>query len=248
MLAVIPFLWRPECEEPLRATVELALKLPKTVAGLCIRIVGCGGDVFYKTSVKRSGTLVTTSITLVIRASAHTLRHLPKACKQPETAYVHKTVYLSIGSNLGDRAANVTTAIEHLGQFGDVKAVSSFYETEPVDYAAQPWFVNCAVALDTELMPRQFLSRLQSIEQTMGRRRTHSKGPRLIDLDILLFGNTVMNLPNLIIPHPEMHERRFVLEPLAEIAADVRHPIFRKTIRQLRDDLPPAQKVKRLST
>lgn len=160
---------------------------------------------------------------------------------------MHKTVYLSVGSNLGDRTANLATAVERLKNLGDVKTVSSLYETEPVDFAAQPWFVNCAVALDTELMPRQFLARLQSIEQAMGRRRTHSKGPRLIDLDILLFGNTIVDLPDLIIPHPEMHERRFVLEPLAEIAADVRHPIFKRTMRQLRDDLPPGQAVRRMS-
>jgi 2-amino-4-hydroxy-6-hydroxymethyldihydropteridine diphosphokinase len=160
---------------------------------------------------------------------------------------VNKIVYLSIGSNLGDRAANLATAVERLSKLGEVKAVSSFYETEPVDYTAQPWFVNCAVALETELMPRQFLARLQSIERGMGRRRTHGKGPRLIDLDILLFGNNIVDLPGLVIPHPEMHERRFVLEPLAEIAADIRHPVFKKTMRQLRDDLPPGQCVKRLN-
>jgi 2-amino-4-hydroxy-6-hydroxymethyldihydropteridine diphosphokinase len=166
----------------------------------------------------------------------------------PETTYVQKIVYLSLGSNLGDCAANLTTAVAYLSKLGAVKAVSSFYETEPVGYAAQPWFLNCAVALQTELMPRQLLARLQSIEQEMGRRRTHDKGPRLIDLDILLFGKAVVDLPSLIIPHPELHQRRFVLEPLVEIAADVRHPVFKKTMRQLRNDLPPGQSVRRMNT
>jgi 2-amino-4-hydroxy-6-hydroxymethyldihydropteridine diphosphokinase len=166
----------------------------------------------------------------------------------PETAYVEKIVYLSLGSNLGDRAANLNAAVDRLGKFGTLKAVSSFYETEPVGFAAQPWFLNCAVALQTGLMPRQLLARLQSVEQEMGRRRTRDKGPRIIDLDILLFGKAIVDISSLIIPHPEMHKRRFVLEPLAEIAADVRHPVFKKTMRQLRDDLPPGQSVRRVST
>lgn len=231
----------------LRATIESAPGLLETFAGFCIRIVGCAGHVFHQTWGKRSGTLVTTSITPTHRSSFRSAPALAKPLDRPETSYVHKTVYLSVGSNLGDRTANLATAVEHLRELGEVKALSSLFETAPVDYAAQPWFVNCAVALDTELMPRQLLSRLQSIEQGMGRRRTHGKGPRLIDLDILLFGNTIVDLPDLIIPHPEMHERRFVLEPLAEIAADVRHPIFKKTMRQLRDDLPPGQTVRRMS-
>ena len=160
---------------------------------------------------------------------------------------MRKLVYLSLGSNLGDRIANLSAAVERVGGLGEVKAVSSFYETEPVDFAAQPWFVNCAVALETELMPRQLLARLQAIEHEMGRRRTHTKGPRLIDLDILLFGSSVIDIPNLIIPHPEMHTRRFVLEPLAEIAPDARHPIFRRTVRQLREALPAGQSVRRMS-
>lgn len=161
---------------------------------------------------------------------------------------MNKIVYLSVGSNLGDRAANLTAAVERLTILGTIKAVSSFYETEPVDFAAQPWFLNCAVALETDLMPRQLLARIQSIEQQMGRRRTHVniKGPRLIDLDILLFGRAIVDLPNLVIPHPALHERRFVLEPLVEIAPDVRHPVFKRTMRQLRDDLPPGQKARRV--
>jgi len=160
---------------------------------------------------------------------------------------VRKNVFLSLGSNLGDRAANLNAAIGRLSTLGEVSALSSFYETEPVDFTAQPWFLNCAVALQTELMPRQLLGHLLAIEQEMGRRRTHLKGPRLIDLDILLFGNAIVELPDLVIPHPELHERRFVLEPLAEIAPEVRHPVFKKTMRQLRDALPVGQSVRRFA-
>ncbi len=151
---------------------------------------------------------------------------------------MRKTVYLSLGSNLGDRESNLQAAVSRLQGLGKVVAVSSLYETEPVDLAAQPWFLNCAVALETEKMPKQFMSQLLSIEQSMGRKRLQPKGPRIIDLDILLFGNSVVDTKGLTIPHSAMHERRFVLEPLAEIASEQRHPVFKRTIRELRDALP----------
>jgi 2-amino-4-hydroxy-6-hydroxymethyldihydropteridine diphosphokinase len=159
---------------------------------------------------------------------------------------LHKTVYLSLGSNVGDRAANLNTAIERLRGLGEVVAVSSFYETEPVEFEAQPWFVNCAVQLNTEKMPRQLLSGILDLEQQMGRRRAQKKGPRIIDIDILLFGNSVVETKGLTIPHPAMHERRFVLEPLAEIAPEMRHPVFKRTVRELRDTLPPGQVVRKI--
>src|ERR1700675_1699614 len=120
-----------------------------------------------------------------------------------------KRVYLSLGANVGDRAANLNTAIDRIGALGKVTAISSFYETEPVELTAQPWFLNCAVQLDTEKMPRQLLAAILDIEREMGRRRVQKKGPRTLDIDILLFGNSIIKLRGLTIPHPAMPERRF---------------------------------------
>jgi len=162
--------------------------------------------------------------------------------------HVRKTAYLSLGSNLGDRAANIASALQALRELGEVSAVSSMYETEPVDFTRQGWFLNCAVKLETEKLPRQLLAALLRIEQQMGRRRTVAKGPRVIDIDVLLFGAAVIDTRELTVPHPAMHARRFVLEPLAEIAPEARHPVFKKTVRELRDALPPGQAVRKIST
>jgi 2-amino-4-hydroxy-6-hydroxymethyldihydropteridine diphosphokinase len=161
---------------------------------------------------------------------------------------VQKTVYLSLGSNLGDRAANLQQAVERLSKLGTVSAVSSFYETEPVEVTSQPYFLNCAVELQTSLMPKQLLARLNAIEFEMGRKRIMAKGPRVIDIDILMFQRSIVDTPQLVIPHPAMHERRFVLEPLAEIAPELRHPVFHRSIRELRDALPiKGQSVKKVA-
>ena len=160
---------------------------------------------------------------------------------------MHKTVYLSLGSNVGERAANLKAAIDRLGTLGEVMAASSFYETEPVEFTAQPWFLNCAVKLNTERMPRQLLTGVLDIERKMGRRRVQEKGPRIIDIDILLFGNSIVDTKGLTIPIPPCTTRRFVLEPLAEIAPEARHPVFKLTVRELRDALPAGQTVKRAS-
>ena len=160
---------------------------------------------------------------------------------------MHKIVYLSLGSNVGDRAANLNSALERLGDLGTIEKVSSLYETEPVEFTAQPWFLNCAVKLDTEKMPKQLLAGILDLEREMGRRRTQKKGPRAIDIDILLFGNSIIETKGLTVPHPAMHQRRFVLEPLAEIAPEVRHPVFKRTVRELHDALPPGQAVRKIN-
>jgi len=165
--------------------------------------------------------------------------------RKKDTAPVHKIAFLSLGSNVGDRVANLKAAIERIGSLGEVAATSSIYETEPVEFLAQPWFLNCVVKLGTEKMPKQLLASILSIEKEMGRHRQQKKGPRTIDIDILLFGNSVVETQGLTIPHPAMHERRFVLEPMSEIAPDVRHPVFKQRMRELLEKLPAGQIVKK---
>ncbi len=156
--------------------------------------------------------------------------------------------YLSLGSNVGDRKAHLRDALARLGRLGRVVAVSSFYETEPVEFTRQPWFLNCAVALETSQTPRKLMTAILRIEEEMGRRRVQKKGPRSVDIDILMFENIVMDSKELTIPHPAMHQRRFVLEPLAEIAPELLHPVLKKTISELRDALPAGQEVRKMKT
>ncbi len=145
-----------------------------------------------------------------------------------------KTVYLSLGSNVGDREAYLRAAIEALPGAGiEVARVSPVYETEPVDYTAQAWFLNLVLEARTELFPLQLLMRTARIEGTLGRVRTAPKGPRTLDIDILLYGNAVVRTEGLEIPHPRMSDRRFVLEPLAALAPDLRHPVLGQTMREL---------------
>jgi 2-amino-4-hydroxy-6-hydroxymethyldihydropteridine diphosphokinase len=160
---------------------------------------------------------------------------------------MQKLVYLSLGSNLGNPEMELKRALESLTSLGTVSKVSSFYKTEPIEITAQPWFVNCAVELKTDKMPRQLIQAILKLEQSMGRKRTQGKGPRNIDIDILLFGNSVVDTKELTVPHPAMHQRRFVLEPLAEIAPGVRHPVLKRTVRELRDELPVGQVVQKIA-
>lgn len=151
--------------------------------------------------------------------------------------------YLSLGSNIGDRELHLRTAIAKLGTLGQVRSISSFYETEPVEVISQALFLNCAVVLETPLSATTLMSELLDIERELGRQRIQKKGPRTIDIDILLFGDLIIDSPNLTVPHPAMTHRRFVLAPLAEIAPELLHPVKKKTIRQLLDELPAGQKV-----
>ena len=148
-----------------------------------------------------------------------------------------KQAFLSLGSNVGDREANLRVTLDRIEAAGiHVLRQSSIYETEPQDLPAQPWFLNLVVEVETELFPRLLLARLQAIELGMGRRRDVLKGPRTIDIDILLFENFVISTRELQVPHPRMVERRFVLEPLAELAPDLLHPQNGKTVREMLSD------------
>src|ERR1700686_3621758 len=145
-----------------------------------------------------------------------------------------KLIYLSLGSNLGDRAANLERAIKALPAAGvRVLRRSSLYETEPVDFLDQPWFLNCVVEAETLLPPEQLLPILQGIERQMGSRKLVARGPRIVDLDVLFYGEDVIRTPEMEIPHPRMAERRFVLVPLAELAPAIRHPVLLATIAEL---------------
>jgi 2-amino-4-hydroxy-6-hydroxymethyldihydropteridine diphosphokinase len=148
------------------------------------------------------------------------------------------TVYIGLGSNIGRRRQNIVRALSCLAADTSyrVTAVSSLYATSPVG-PAQRQFVNAVVRATTDRTPDEVLADLKAIERKMGRKRTRRWGPRVIDLDILLYGTALVNTPRLHIPHPCMHERRFVLEPLAELAGRLRHPLLKKTVKKLRDGL-----------
>ncbi|MGC8810542.1 MAG: 2-amino-4-hydroxy-6-hydroxymethyldihydropteridine diphosphokinase [bacterium] len=153
--------------------------------------------------------------------------------------------YIGIGSNLGDSLANCRQAIQAIGaeKGNKIVACSSFYITEPVGSKDQNWFVNAVIAVETNFSPRQLIEFLMNIEENMGRKRKERWGPRVIDLDILFYENLICQEDNLQIPHPEMVKRRFVLQPLKDIAPQLVHPKLGKTVSELLDELPPAEKV-----
>lgn len=155
-------------------------------------------------------------------------------------------VYLAFGSNVGDREENLREAERRLRQIPiTVKRVSSTYETAPVDYLDQPWFLNSVLQAETDLPPHELLRRTREIESAMGSKKPFAKGPRLIDLDILLYGDETISTPDLQVPHPRMLERRFVLVPLAEIAPTYRHPSWQGTVAELLPKTPDRSEVRK---
>jgi 2-amino-4-hydroxy-6-hydroxymethyldihydropteridine diphosphokinase len=157
------------------------------------------------------------------------------------------TVYLSLGSNIGDREANLRTAIESLPAAGaQVLRVSGIYETEPVDYLDQAWFLNCVVEAQTELPAIELLRQLRAIEARMGSRKLVPRGPRLIDLDILLYGDESIATAELQVPHPRMLLRKFVLAPLRELAPHLCHPSWATDVSALLEATPDRSEVRRV--
>jgi 2-amino-4-hydroxy-6-hydroxymethyldihydropteridine diphosphokinase len=156
--------------------------------------------------------------------------------------------YLGLGSNLGDRRRNIEDAIKLMAQRKDIKVseVSSLYETEPVGYEDQRWFINGVLKAETTLKPRKLLEALKEIEGALGRKRDLRWGPRIVDLDILLYDDKKIKDQDFVIPHPEMHRRAFVLVPLAEIASDLTHSVMGRSIAELLATLPQTKVVKRI--
>jgi 2-amino-4-hydroxy-6-hydroxymethyldihydropteridine diphosphokinase len=158
-----------------------------------------------------------------------------------------KIVFLSLGSNVGDRQENLRTAIAALAEAGiTVRQVSSFYETEPVDYLDQPWFLNCVLEGETNTPAIPLLRKLRQLEHHMGSQKLIARGPRLLDIDVLLYGQETIDAPELQVPHPRMLSRRFVLAPLAEIAPDLKHRSWKGTAAELLKNLTDQSVVKRI--
>jgi 2-amino-4-hydroxy-6-hydroxymethyldihydropteridine diphosphokinase len=149
-----------------------------------------------------------------------------------------KKTYLGFGSNIGDREVYIGRALERLDS-AQLRLVrrSSIYETEPIGFEKQRWFLNCAAEFETTLFPRQLLHRIQRVELELGRRRSIVNGPRTIDIDILLFGESAVKTPDLEIPHARLRERRFVLAPLVELNPELRDPVSRRSLSELLDDV-----------
>ena len=155
--------------------------------------------------------------------------------------------YLGLGSNLGDKRAYLGQALDRLSLFCTVKKVSSLYVTEPVGNKEQDWFLNAAVHIGCEQPPTELLPMLLAIERDLGRVRSAKNAPRTIDIDLLFYGDLVLESEDLAVPHPRLHERRFVLAPLAEIAPDLMHPVLGRSIQELADTLESGERVERLA-
>lgn len=143
-------------------------------------------------------------------------------------------VFLGLGSNIGDRGKNIQEALVSLEKWGiKILRSSSLYETEPVGFKDQPWFLNMVLLAETNMKSEELPKIFATIEQALGRERTIRNGPRTIDVDFLFYDDTVLQIPGLILPHPRLQERKFVLLPLNEIAPNHIHPVFKKTVKQL---------------
>ncbi|MDP8215491.1 MAG: 2-amino-4-hydroxy-6-hydroxymethyldihydropteridine diphosphokinase [Candidatus Euphemobacter frigidus] len=154
-------------------------------------------------------------------------------------------VFISLGSNLGDRNKNIRDALRLLSGHQEIEPdkLSGLYETEPRDFRDQPRFLNCVIKLKTDLPPESLLAFCQETERALGRVRTVRYGPRIIDLDILTYGRQVIETPHLTVPHPKLSERRFVLEPLCELEPGWRHPVLNATAQELLNGLGKEQQV-----
>ncbi len=152
--------------------------------------------------------------------------------------------FVALGANLGNRAASLERALRGIASFSEIVRVSSVYETEPVGLADQPTFLNAVAQISTGLNARQLLTNLLEIEQSLGRERSVRNGPRMIDLDLLLYGSSVISEPGLEVPHPRLNQRRFVLAPLAEIAPKLVHPVLGVTMVNLLSQLPEGEWVR----
>ena len=176
------------------------------------------------------------------------MSELQTASSIPKVPCPAKRVFLSFGSNMGDRVGNIQKALERLPGAGvEIKRVSSFYKTEPVDFRPQAWFVNCVAEAETRLMPMQLLKAVKLVERVLGRRPTVAKRPRPIDIDILLYESVVVRSAALHIPHERMTERRFVLLPLRELAGNLRHPITKRTVYEMLQEAGDTSQVVRLN-
>ncbi len=153
-------------------------------------------------------------------------------------------VYLGLGSNIGNKEHNIQKALFFIKELYTITKISKLYLTEPVGYKQQDWFLNCAVEIETKVHPEIILASTQMIEKKIGRTETRMNGPRTIDIDILLYGDRIVNRVNLIIPHPRLHERRFAIQPLLDIDPDLRHPVLNKTMQQLYNALSRTEQVK----
>ena len=156
-------------------------------------------------------------------------------------------VFISIGSNLGDRIENCITAVQEISSFANILAVSSIYETEPVGQEDQPYFINCVIKIETGLSPSGLLASLQSVEDKLGRRREERWGPRVIDLDVIFYNDLIIATDELTIPHPRAHLRRFVLLPLYEIAPEKVHPVLKTSASDLLNELKDSKDVVKVS-